>query len=406
MTYRVGFLTSHPIQYQVPIFRYLAQQPGLEFTVFFCQIPDAKAQGSGFGVSFTWDLPLLEGYRSEVLKNVSSKPSVTTFGGCDTPEIADRIRNGGFDAFIVNGWVVKSCLQTLWACRRHGVPCIVRGEANDLRPRAWWKRLLQRQLVSQYSAFLAIGQANASFYRARGIPAARLFPALYCVENERFAKAAEGVDRNAARQHFGLRNDSIVFLFSGKFIVKKQPMCLLQSLRLAAARETRIEVLMVGDGELRAKCEAYARENQLPVRFAGFLNQSEIVNAYVAADCLLLPSDHGETWGLVVNEAMACGRPAIVSDQVGCAADLVIPGKTGDIFSFGNWEQLADLMFEGANHPDVLHAWGEAARHRIASYSPAAAADGITQAIEFVCGPHLKHGDDVVVDTNDVINGA
>ena len=385
MTYRVGFLTTHPIQYQVPVFRHLAQQPDLDFTVFFCQLPDQQAQGDGFGVPFSWDIPLLDGYRYEVLRNVARRPSVTEFTGCDTPELVDRIRRGGFDALVVNGWVVKSCLQALWACRRYGIPCIVRGEANDIRSRAWWKRLLQRQLVQQYAACLYIGQASERFYRNRGVRPERLFPARYCVDNERFSTAAARVDRAAARQQFGLRSDSTVFLFSGKLIRKKHPLELLSAMQIAVAAGMNAELLIVGDGELRSECESLVNDHGLPVRFAGFLNQSQIVEAYVAADCLVLPSDHGETWGLVVNEAMACGRPAIVSDQVGCAGDLVIPRETGDVFPFGNWQQLSDSLREAAARPERLQLWGAAARQRVAQYSPAAAARGIQQAVEYVC---------------------
>ena len=89
---------------------------------------------------------------------------------------------------------------------------------------------------------------------------------------------------------------------------------------------------MVGSGELEGTCHQQAERRGLPVTFTGFLNQGEIADAYAAADALVLPSDSGETWGLVVNEAMACGLPAIVSDHVGCVADLVIHGQTGLIF--------------------------------------------------------------------------
>lgn len=390
MTYRVGFLTSHPIQYQVPVFRHLAQQADLEFTAIFCQLPDQQTQGDGFGVSFSWDVPLLDGYRYEVLRNVAKRPSVTEFAGCDTPELADRIHRGAFDALVVNGWVVKSCLQALWACRRLGIPCIVRGEANDIRPRSWWKRLLQRQLVRQYAACLYIGQASERFYLNRGVRPERLFPARYCIDNERFATAAVKVDRVAARQQFGLRPDSTVFLFSGKLIGKKHPLELLSAMQTAIARGMNAELLIVGDGELRSDCEAFVTLHGLPVRFAGFLNQSRIVEAYVASDCLVLPSDHGETWGLVVNEAMACGKPAIVSDQVGCAGDLVIPGETGEVFPFGNWRQLSDVLHEVAANSERLQAYGLAAQQRVAHYSPEAAACGIRQAVEYVCGQQRR----------------
>ena len=109
---KVGVLTTHPIQYQVPWFRLLHADPSVDLHVFFCMLPDAEQQGEGFGVAFDWDVPLLDGYRWQQLENVAAEPSLTRFTGCDTPAIGDIVRAGGWDAFIVNGWVVKSCLQT------------------------------------------------------------------------------------------------------------------------------------------------------------------------------------------------------------------------------------------------------------------------------------------------------
>jgi glycosyltransferase involved in cell wall biosynthesis len=122
------------------------------------------------------------------------------------------------------------------------------------------------------------------------------------------------------------------------------------------------------------------------VTFAGFLNQSEIVQAYVAADCLVLPSDAGETWGLVVNEAMASGRPALVSDLVGCAEDLIEPQVTGDRFVFGDWNALADQLIQYGSEPAQLRAMGTEVRSRIQSYSSDAAAEGMYAAVVDVLG--------------------
>jgi glycosyltransferase involved in cell wall biosynthesis len=169
-------------------------------------------------------------------------------------------------------------------------------------------------------------------------------------------------------------------------IHKKHPLELLSALHAIAAQAPQAELLIVGDGELRKECEAYARQHSLPVRFAGFLNQSSMVEAYAASDCLVLPSDHGETWGLVVNEAMACGRPAIVSDEVGCSTDLIVPGETGCVFRFGDWSQLSESIRLLSNQPALLRRMGDNARKRIAGYSPGAAADGIWQSIQYTCG--------------------
>lgn len=386
MTLRLAFLTTHPIQYQAPVFRALAREPGVEFTALFAMLPDARQQGDGFGVGFEWDLPLCEGYDYEVLTNVAREPAVGRFRGCDTPGVGRVIRRLQLDALVVNGWVVKSCLQGLAACRRQRVPCIVRGEANRLRERAWWKSLVHGRLLHRYAAAVYIGAANKAFYERHGIPESRLFPALYCVENRRFQEhAARSADRvTELRQRFGVPGDAVCFLFCAKFIDKKHPVELLASFSRLIAQGGRAHLLMVGDGELRPACEALVRERGLPVTFAGFLNQSEIADAYVAADCLVLPSDAGETWGLVVNEAMACGRPAIVSSLVGCAQDLIQPGRTGDVFRFGDWDALATLLARYAQDRNLLHTMGALAREQIERYSPEAAAQGILQAARSV----------------------
>ena len=97
---RVAFVTSHPIQYQVPVFRHLAKRDDLDFQVMFAMLPDAAAQGAGFGVEFEWDLPLLEGYEHSVLKNVSAIPGVTHYRGCDTPEIYDQLKQREIDVVV------------------------------------------------------------------------------------------------------------------------------------------------------------------------------------------------------------------------------------------------------------------------------------------------------------------
>jgi glycosyltransferase involved in cell wall biosynthesis len=383
---RVAVVTTHPIQYQVPWLRRLSAQPGIELKVFFAMIPDAAEQGREFGVAFAWDLPLLEGYDYSVLDNRAAHPSLTEFSGCDTPGIGAELRSGQFDAVIVNGWVAKTCLQALAACRLARIPCIVRGEANGLRKRQAWKHLGHRMLLRQYQAYLAIGSNNRQYYLARGVPAERICLTPYCVDNERFASSAAGwaeQGREALCRRFGLDPSRRTLLFSGKFVEKKRPGDIVEALRsLAEGERDEVQLLLVGDGPLRATLEQSARG--LPVSFSGFLNQSEITAAYAVADCLVLPSDSGETWGLVTNEAMACGVPALVSDQVGCAIDLVSPGETGDVFGCGDTAGLAALIARHADRSD-LERMGEAARRRVhLDYNFDRVVDGVMSALELV----------------------
>jgi glycosyltransferase involved in cell wall biosynthesis len=357
---RVALFATHPIQYHVPWFRALSARDDLSLKVFFGQVPDAKQQGVGFGVDFQWDIPLLDGYVSEVLNNVASPPSLGTFDGCDTPHVAGRLREWEPDLAILTGWQSKMLVQAWWACVRLRVPRIVRGESNSMARRAPWKRAMHRAWLRGFDRFLAIGRANRDFYLGAGIAPSRIHPCPYFVDNRRFADAARLLreHRTGLRSRWSIPESATCFLFCGKLIPKKHPLDLLRALERAVAAGAPAHVLIAGDGELMSEGRALAATARLPVTFAGFMNQTEVVSAYVAADCLVLPSDAGETWGLVVNEAMACGIPAIVSDHVGCGPDLVEDGVTGLAFPLGDIAALAEHLTALARDASRLRAMG------------------------------------------------
>jgi len=391
MTCRLGILVTHPIQYQVPWFRHLAQDPLLALKVLYCYLPDSTEQGRDFGVEFQWDVPLLEGYEYQVLENAARPPSSARFAGCDVPGIRRAVRSHGFDALLISGWQVKAYLQALWACWRLRVPTLVRGDSNAQRRRPWWARLVHRVLLRQFSAMLVVGRSNADFYRQYGIPPERMFPGPHFVENERFARRADALrpQRDQLRRRWGIGADKVVALFCGKLTPVKRAADFLHALGKAAAAGARLHALVVGDGILRSLCEELAQTHGWPATFAGFLNQSRVPEAYVAADLLVLPSDY-ETWGLVVNEAMACGLPAVVSDRVGCGLDLVIEGRTGRVFPFGDVAALARCLQELAHDRERIGRMGAAAREHVAGYSMEAATHGLHQALRYVCPERLS----------------
>ena len=216
--------------------------------------------------------------------------------------------------------------------------------------------------------FLYIGTANKRLYQSFGVPETRLYSAPYAVDNDRFEQQAGAIRarRRELRRQWEIADDAFCVLFCGKLIAKKRPMDLVGAIRMLKAdgRLPNAQLLFAGSGELdellRQVCDVVydfehpilARRNspaahsagsseRPPASFVGFLNQTEISRAYVAANCLVLPSDHGETWGLVVNEALASGLPCLVSDGCGCAEDLA-----GEEFSFptGDVRMLADKL--------------------------------------------------------------
>jgi len=385
MTLKLGILSTHPIQYYSPLYRELAARPGIDLTVYYAHRATAANQAeAGFGVAFEWDIPLLDGYHYEFLPNISPKPSSGTYRGCDTPAIAEIIHRERFDAFLVHGWYTRSYWQAMRACWRTGTPLMVRGDSTLLMQQGWVRRLAKwvshRRFVPRFDAYLVVGQRAREYYLAYGADPERMVPCPHFVDNERFAQAAAAArfERVARRKEWGLPADATVVLFAGKFIPKKRP---LDFVRAVAAAGSPIVGLMVGDGPLRPEIEALIAATNAPVRLAGFLNQSQIPISYATADALVLLSDGTETWGLVVNEAMACGLPAVVSDRVGCAPDLVIPGETGYVYPVGNVPALTRCLRELAQ-PGRATQLGAAARTRITGYTVTAAADGVCRAAE------------------------
>ena len=382
---KVAIVSTHPIQYYTPWFQKLAAHRDVELKVYYALLPDQQQQSVGFGKAFAWDIPLLDGYDWELIPNKRSSPGLRGFFRSSTPAIHSLLARSSPDVVIITGWQSLPMLQALWAAMRLGIPRIVRGESNALRRRPSWVRRLHRVLLSRFDAFLAIGTSNREFYLGYGIPQERIFSCPYFVDNDRFAEqyGRDVSDCDSLRARWSIPEGHTCFLFVGKLEPKKRIMDLLRALDRARRNCPAVHLLVVGTGELMDEARQFAESNHLPVTFAGFLNQSEITRAYAASDCLVLPSDYGETWGLVVNEAMACGLPAIVSNRVGCRRDLVEEGVTGAVFPFADINVLARKLEALALLPDKLVHVGRQANERIRDYSVESAVAGTLRAIEF-----------------------
>lgn len=377
---RTVVIATHPIQYYSPWFRLLAAEADIDLKVLYLRQPDAARQGEGFGVPFRWDVDLLAGYGSATLATPGEAIALPTL----LRRLWRVLRVARPEVVLLTGWQEPALIAAALMARALGARTVVRGESNALRRRPLAVRVAHRLLLRLYDRYLAIGAASRQFYLGYGIDPARVHEARYFVDNDRFESqvATLGAERNRWRAHWCCPEGATCFLFAGKLVPKKDPGTFLLALEQLAREGRAIHGLVAGDGELRASLEARCAERELPVTFAGFLNQSEIGRAYIAADALVLPSDYGETWGLVVNEAMLFGRPAIVSDRVGCGPDLVEPGVTGMRFAFGDHTALASCMKTLADDRDGLARMGGAARARVRSdYSPRQAVAATAQAL-------------------------
>jgi glycosyltransferase involved in cell wall biosynthesis len=249
------------------------------------------------------------------------------------------------------------------------------------------KLLAYRRFVPRFDACLAPGAWSREYFEHYGARTDRIFFVPHVIDADFMEVETQRLWGNRAglRQRWGLRDDSVVFLFVGKFTETKCPLDFVRAVHEASMTEKSVAGLMVGDGPLRAACEDFARSHQAPASFAGFLNQSNIVQAYASGDVLVLPS-LGETWGMVVNEAMACRRPGLISDRVGCGPDLVIPEETGNVFPHGNVPALAAAMVKLARNPAQIARMGENAHNRLRGYSLQAAVNGVLQALAITVG--------------------
>lgn len=384
---RLGVLATHPIQYHAPLFRELARH--LDLHVYFAHRQTKAGQAAaGFGVEFEWDVDLLGGYDHTFLKNRSATPDTSTFGGCDTPEIRDLIRREAFDAFLVTGWNTRSFWQAITACWQSGTPLLVRGDSQLVTPRSRAKQLaksvLYRAFIPRFDGYLIVGDRARRYLLHYGADPGRMYFVPHFVDNEFFRNGADAAEGGRSlRDSLGYTAKTTVMLFAGKFISKKRPLDVVDAAALLRARGIDVRVLLVGSGELEGALRARVGETGVPTHFAGFKNQTELPAYYAAADLLALPSDGGETWGLVVNEAMACGTPAVVSDAAGCSADLIDEGRTGAAFTFGSPSALADAVERFL--PELgTERVAQALSAKMDRYSLARAVDGTLEAVRSV----------------------
>lgn len=379
---RLIAIATHPIQYHAPFFRALAKCPELDFEVAFLELLDSHRQGQGFGIPFQWDVPVLEGYRSRVL------PTMRYASGHWGRVIRARacLRALEPDALLLTGWQTLPLIQLLSAAHRTGVPVLMRGESHALKPRHPIVHRLHGWLFRHVDGFLVIGSANRALYDRHGIPQDRLFDAPYFVDNDLFVTdaAVRRMRRSEVRSALGIPQGAICFLYVGKFESKKHPHHLISALGRLARKQPDLPLhgLFVGDGNLARDLRARACSESVPVTFAGFVNQSQIPRFYVAADALVLPSDYGETWGLVVNEAMACGLPALVSDRVGCGLDLVRTGSTGARYPFGDIDAMVEVLEKWAQTPELMHQLGREAEELVRTqYTIDRSVEAVLQAV-------------------------
>ena len=392
---RLTAVLTHPIQYYAPWFRHLHNNaPEITLTVVHGIQPTPAQQGVGFDRAFTWDVPLTDGYNSVIVRNARPEDRVDSgsFAGLDVVEIARAVADTRPDVVLITGWYSVTLVRALLACRRLGVPTLYRGDSHLLSAPRGWRRpfwtLKTRLLLRQFDGFLSPGVRVKEYLRWFGVPDHRIFQVPHAVDNAMFAAAAAPYQRPdvraAARLRWGIDPEAFVVLFVGKLTPSKRPLNVVRAVARLAPGAT---LMMVGSGPLEAAVREEAAALNVSLTMVGFKNQSELGEPYGLADCLTLPSDFTETWGLVVNEALATGLPCVVSHAVGCAPDLIRPNETGYEYPLDDIDALTIALAKVRHRKTEGHDWGPACRGLVRAYSYDAMTAGVIRASRSV----LRH---------------
>jgi glycosyltransferase involved in cell wall biosynthesis len=387
---KLAYYLSHPIQYFSPLLRSLAEKTDLNVYYF----SDSSIKGTmdkGFGQKIKWDVPLLQGYKSRFIRNFSFGRSMNNrFLDAINPGVISMVCRDKAGVIIVNGWSYFSTVLVIVAGKIAGKQIWLRSEnplnqeSRKSRKIIFLKKLLLEKLLFRIfvDRFLYIGTESKKFFQFYGVPENKLLYTPYAVDNaffqEEFLKYKDDLPALKAELHIPIEKK--VLLFTGKFIAKKRPMDLLKV--FIEINRPDWQLIMVGEGELRAEMEAFIRENNAGnVLLTGFVNQTVIPRYYSVADIFVMCSGVGETWGLAVNEAMNFAKPIVVSATCGCSVDLVREGINGFIFGEGDLPAFKAALLTMMENEADRRRMGEASPGIVDEFSIALIVGNISKAL-------------------------
>ena len=397
-SFRIAIISTHPVQYNAPLFKKLAQQPNLQIKVFYTWSQrQHNFLDQTFGKEIKWDIPLLEGYDYEFIPNTSKKPGSHHNKGIINPGLIKKNEEWQPSHILVYGWNFHSHISAMRYFKGK-IPVLFRGDSTLLdhkykTPKNIFtssysrffnssipqflkyklRRFYLKKIYKNTDLALYTGINNKQYFLEHGLKENQLVFAPHAIENERFFDNSRKEYEKKAfqwRKELGYKEDDILVVFAGKFEKKKDPELLTKAVQLFnASSHQHIHLLLTGNGPLEDKLK-HIVQNDPYIKFLPVQNQQQMPLVYRVGQVFCLPScGPGETWGLAVNEAMACERPVIVSDRVGCAVDLVEHEKNGWIFQSGNKKELTDILMRISEKPEKLKEMGLYGKEKIKDWN-------------------------------------
>jgi 1,2-diacylglycerol 3-alpha-glucosyltransferase len=374
MSRRTVILTEIIAPYRIPVFNALARMAALNLHVIFLAETDETIR--------QWRV-----YRSEIRFSYQVLPSWRWRAGRNSLLINRGLWRALNEAcpqvIICGGYNYLASWQALWWARKHKVEFVLWSESNryDARSGKPFVESLKRYFLRKCDKFVVPGKASYEYLRTLGSGVKTILTAPNAVDNSLFASQAEKTRASAAGFREKLNLPRRFILFVGRLVPEKGVFDLLEAYA-KLENDVRSDVGLVFAGDGLSKEELMQRAKQIRpglVCFPGFAQRDDLANIYALAEAFVLPT-HSDPWGLVVNEAMACGLPVIVTRVAGCSADLVEDGWNGYLVPPRDVEKLSTAINSIVRDPELKKIMGEHSIRRIQSYSPEACAAGLAAA--------------------------
>jgi glycosyltransferase involved in cell wall biosynthesis len=377
MKRRLVILTEIIAPYRIPVFNALAARGDVDpHIIFFSENDQSLRQWHVYKDEIKFSYEVLPSWRQRL-----GKYNLLLNG-----RVSSTLLRANAEAVVCGGYSYLASWQAaLWA-KRHGVPLLLWSEstARDMRRRHAPVEFMKTRFLQLCRAFVAAGKAPRDYLRELGAPDQSIFIAPDAVDVQLYStlahRAREHAEEVRAHHNLPLR----YFLCAGRLVKEKGVFDLLAAYaKLDEVTRSQIGLVFAGDGSARSELTHRAMEiNPGVVRFCGFLHRELIADLYALAEALVFPT-HSDPWGLVVNEAMACGLPIIASEVAGCVPDLVEDGWNGFVIPPRDVKRFARGMQTLFSHAELAAQMRVRSVQRIQAYTPEACSEGLVKAVEF-----------------------
>jgi len=355
---KVAVITPIPTPYRDPFWNEVAAQPEIDLHVYYC----SRGRG-GRPWKPSWPVK----FEADFTPAYNLTRFIAPGGACYyNPAAIHHLKSTKYDAMVVGGYNHATMLSAIFYARRSNTPYFLMNEVYLAQPRAAWRKMVKlplvRSIVRHAAGYFPTGTLSGEYLVHYGASPSALYPLPNTPDVDALWRDAQRMigEQASIRRQLGL-DEKPVIMFVSRLIQLKRVDLLLEAVRPLLARDE-ATVVILGDGPMREAWQSLAEQLGVAsrVRFEGFVQPDELPRWYAVADLFVLPSVD-ETWSVVVLESLASGVPVVITDLVGCYADMVNSPEVGEVVPAGDAEAMGAAIHRRLQQPrtrqQVADAW-------------------------------------------------